>query len=105
MSTRQPKSSGAQSMPHGGPQFRLLCGGLRSRVVDDLSDVMDRLLNKDIPPLRLHPQHAQSQSGKRSTRHNAPIRIRTGLDEIAEFSPNIRYITRKSRIMLSNELG
>lgn len=45
-------------MPHGGPQLRLLCGGLGSRVIDDLSDVMDRLLNKDIPPLRLHTQHA-----------------------------------------------
>ena len=55
-------------MPHGGPQFRLLGGSLRSRIVDDLSDVMDRLLNKDIPPLRLHPQRAQSQSGRRSTR-------------------------------------
>jgi hypothetical protein len=64
VSTRQPKS-GAGSMPHSRPQFRLLCGCLCSCVIDDLSDVMDRLLNKYITPLRLHPHQCAFPAGQK----------------------------------------
>jgi len=98
MSTRQSKNRRPESLPHSGPQFRLLCCGLCPCVVDDLSDVMDRLLNKNIPPLRLHPQHAQSRSRKASARERRvyqEFQFQPHPREVGEFSPNIRCIIHR----------